>query len=382
MIADLGRVRSECRSAEVREALERCRAEHGPAVERLIRETARDAAPRGSPLVEMCEYHMATGGKRLRALIPLLAAEAMGLDPVRVRPFAAACEMLHNATLVHDDLQDGDTHRRGRETVWKRWSPAQAINVGDAMFYWTLALVGRVDAGPGVREALRDLVVRRTIDVIDGQARELRLKDEPNPTLESYFAVVEGKTSGLFELPLAGTAVLAEAPAAVRAALVAAGRHLGVLFQIQDDVLDLYGDKGRGARGGDIAEGKISVLVAHCLERGRAGTAARLRSILAQPREATTADDVREAEALFARTDSLRFALGEIRRRAALVRDDEALAARPPLHALLAGLAGVFLEPIRPVVAAWEGTGAGAARRSPGLRREAALPRGQESTRA
>ncbi|NMC72457.1 MAG: polyprenyl synthetase family protein [Myxococcales bacterium] len=340
----------------VREALERCRAEHGAEVERLLAETAAAESPGGSLLAEMCAYHLATGGKRLRALVPLLTAEALGADPARLRPFAAACEMLHNATLVHDDLQDGDTTRRGRPTVWKRWSPAQAINLGDAMFYWAVALAGRVEAPEALRWELVELLVRGTLRVIDGQAREFQLKDDPAPTMAAYVRMIEGKTSGLFEIPLVGAARLCGATPETAEALRGAARDLGVLFQIQDDLLDLYGEKGRERRGTDVAEGKISALVVHALAAAEAGDARRLREVLAKPREETSDEDIAWADRLFRRCGAVRFALDEIARRERAVAERPALAAVPRLHALLCGLGDVFLEPIRPVVREFAGT--------------------------
>mgnify|MGYP000053032453 CR=1 FL=1 len=340
----------------IRETLERCRAEHGAAVERLLAETAAAWSPEGSLLTEMSAYHLGTGGKRLRALVPLLTAEALGADPVRLRPFAAACEMLHNATLVHDDLQDGDTTRRGRPTVWKRWSAAQAINLGDAMFYWAVALLGRIEASDPLRWETVELLLRGTLRVIDGQAREFQLKDDPAPTMASYVRMIEGKTSGLFEIPLVGAARLCGAAPETAEALRGAARDLGVLFQIQDDLLDLYGEKGRERRGTDVAEGKISVLVVHALERAPAGEARRLREVLARSREETTDDDIAWADGLFRRCGAVRFALDEIARRERAAVERPELAATPRLRDLLAGLGDAFLEPIRPVVRAFGGT--------------------------
>lgn len=340
----------------VLEALERARAEHGAAIERLMAETAAGWAPEGSLLAEMCAYHLATGGKRLRALVPLLAAKALGADPARLRPFAAACEMLHNATLVHDDLQDGDTTRRGRPTVWKRWSAAQAINLGDAMFYWAVALLRRLDAPDPLRWEAVDLLIRGTLRVIDGQAREFQLKDDPAPTIDAYLRMIEGKTSGLFEIPLVGAARLCGASPEVTAGVAGAARDLGVLFQIQDDLLDLYGDKGRERRGTDVAEGKISALVIHALGAAFPGDAQRLREILAKPREETSDDDIAWADELFRRSGAVRFALDEIARRERAVAERPELAAAPRLRELLSGLGDAFLEPIRPVVRTFAGT--------------------------
>lgn len=331
-------------------ALERCRAEHGAEVERLLAETAAAWAPAGSLLTEMCGYHLATGGKRLRALVPLLTAEALGADPARLRPFAAACEMLHNATLVHDDLQDGDTTRRGRPTVWQRWSAAQAINLGDAMFYWAVALLGRLEAPEARRWEAVELLVRGTLQVIDGQAREFQLKDDPAPTMERYLRMIEGKTAGLFEIPLVGAARLAGATPALAAALAGAARDLGVLFQIQDDLLDLYGEKGRERRGTDVAEGKISALVVHALDRAGPADTARLRAVLAKPRAETSDEEIDWADGLFRRCGAVRGALDEIARRERAVAERPELVAAPRLRELLTGLGAAFLEPIRPLV--------------------------------
>jgi geranylgeranyl pyrophosphate synthase len=197
---------------------------------------------------------------------------------------------------------------------------------------------------------MADLAVRATVRVIDGQAREFRLKDDPSPTVATYFAVAEGKTAGLFELPVVGTAKLAAAPADLIGALGEAARDLGVLFQVQDDLLDLYGDKGRDRRGSDVAEGKISILAARASENAPAEDVRRLRAILAKPREATTAEDVEEAEGIFRRSGAVDFAVAEIGRRERAIAGHPGLARAPRLRALLAGLGDAFLEPIRPVV--------------------------------
>src|SRR5262245_42398218 len=97
-----------------------------PEIARLIEEVVDGATTAGSLLRQMAHYHQATGGKRLRAILPLLIAEALAADPRRVVPFGAACEMLHNASLVHDDVQDADGMRRGQLAVWRKFGVAQA----------------------------------------------------------------------------------------------------------------------------------------------------------------------------------------------------------------------------------------------------------------
>lgn len=322
---------------------------HWPEMEALMATFVRSATPPGSTLVEMCEYHMETGGKRLRALLPLLVGEAFGVDPKRMLPFGAACEMLHNATLVHDDLQDGDLVRRGRMTVWNRYGVPQAINLGDAMFYFAVLLTQEFDAPALRREQATRLLVTETLRVIDGQEREFQLKGLPDVTLEDYFAMVEGKTSGLFALPMAGAATLCDAPDSLCRALGEAARHMGVLFQIQDDTLDLYGDKGRDQRGSDIGEGKRSALVVHALRHASAHDAAWLRELLDRDRAATSQDEIDRAIELLTRTGSLRFALDEMARRKATALAIPEIEANPQLHQLVRGMCELFMKPLEPL---------------------------------
>ncbi|MCC6521049.1 MAG: hydroxymethylglutaryl-CoA reductase, degradative, partial [Polyangiaceae bacterium] len=318
-----------------------------PRVMALIEETARSTSPEGSSLTGMLSYHLETGGKRLRALLPMLVAETLGGDADAVVPLGAACEMLHNATLVHDDLQDGDATRRGRDTVWRRFGNAQAINLGDAMFYYTLLLGQRLTVTAERRELCARRVLLDTLRVIDGQEREFILKSALEPTLADYFTMVEGKTSGLFALPIAGAAEVCGAPPALVDALAEAARHLGVIFQIQDDVLDLYGDKGREVVGSDIGEGKRSALVVHALTHGSPAEVAWLRGVLDKPREETSADDVVAAKALFERLGSLDFALAEIADRRIRALAVAGLAEHERLRTLVAGVCDLFLDPIR-----------------------------------
>ncbi|MFH1131331.1 MAG: polyprenyl synthetase family protein [Pseudomonadota bacterium] len=322
-----------------------------PQILALANKVVESACPNGQTLHHLFSYHMSTGGKRLRALLPLLVGDALGTDPAFLIPFGAACEVLHNATLVHDDLQDGDRYRRGRETVWYRFGIPQAINLGDAMFYYTVLLAQKVDVPTELREAVTQRVLLQTLRVIDGQEREFQLKKKETPILEDYFLMVEGKTSGLFALPMAGAAQLCGAPAGLVCGLEDAARHMGVLFQIQDDVLDLYADKGRDMRGSDIAEGKRSALVVHALETCGSEDRKWLRHILDKQREETSAEDVKEVIALFARTGSLQNALAEIVQRRKRALNVKALEDYPRLKELVCGMCDLFLEPIRPMMA-------------------------------
>ena len=327
--------------------VERMRSEYGASLIALIEEVMAQETGASSTLDTMNRYHLSTGGKRLRALLPLVVAQALGHDPGAIVPFGAACEMLHNATLVHDDLQDGDTIRRGEETVWVKYGSAQAINLGDAMLYVTVRLIDHLDALPIASRYLAvQRIARETLRVVDGQEREFALQTLDRPSREAYFAMVEGKTSGLFALPIVGAAELCGADAALLSSLQEATRHLGVVFQIQDDILDLFGDKGRDEVGSDIGEGKISMLVVEALARASEDDARWLRDLLRTPREEVRREDVDRARDLFVESGALEAAFDEISDRAARATRDDLLSEHPRLAEIVEGMSSLFLQPI------------------------------------
>lgn len=309
-------------------------------------EVVHDSTSEGTLLREMSNYHLETGGKHLRAILPLLIAEALGEDPSRVVPFGAACEMLHNASLIHDDLQDGDEFRRGQPTVWKKYGTAQAINLGDAMIAHTILLMQRLDFPAALRERATSRVLLEMLRVIEGQVQELKLKSQADVSLADYMRVVEGKTARLFSLPMNGAALLCGVSEEVQEGLSEAAGHIGVLFQIQDDILDIYGVKGRNVSGSDIGEGKRSVLVVHCLERIGAEEATWLKGVLDKPREQTGAEDIAGVMAMFERSASLTFAREELMRRKTAALEVPALAAYPVLLKVLGEACDIFLKPM------------------------------------
>lgn len=216
-------------------------------------------------------YHLKTGGKRLRGLLPLYTFFCLGQNPERAIPLGVACELVHNATLIHDDLQDGDEYRRGAPTVWKHFGSAQAINSGDALFQQAnLVLLKALKTLPCTASLIVRMVEeasKQVLSVIEGQAQEFLLKDENCPTKDQYYKVISGKTSGLFSLPVSLALLALDADEAVLNHFYSLTNKMGIVFQIQDDLLDLYGTKGRSVRASDIREGKISFLVTDLLEK-------------------------------------------------------------------------------------------------------------------
>jgi len=330
----------------MKEHLTSLREEYVDDVATTLRDVVRAESDRDSSLVDMCIYHLETGGKRLRATIPLAVGDSFGATTGSLIPFAAGCELLHNATLVHDDLQDGDETRRNRPTVWRKYGAPEAINLGDAMLYWALACLDRLEVSDGDYRRCVRRFVRKTLALIDGQQREFELMESASPETSDYLKMVEGKTGGLFVLTIAGAAELSGAASGAVDALEEAGRHLGVLFQIQDDVLDLYGDKGRGEPGADLREGKVSALAVHHLDRAAREERDELLEVLDAERDEVDRATVETFSRRFRDSGALDDALAEIDRRRDLAAKAVARRRRDELRDLVEGLAELFVAPI------------------------------------
>lgn len=280
----------------------------------------------------MLQEHLDGGGRRTRARLALAAAEALGVPRAVAVPWAAACELLHNATLVHDDVQDGDTRRRGRPTLWARHGVAQAINAGDLLLMLPYRALEALDCDDAVRWRLSRALARAAERTARGQAAELDLVPHRRLDWRAWTDASAGKSGALLGLPVEGAALLAGLDAATAEALGAAFVELGVLYQAHDDVTDLWGDKGRGARGNDLREGKASALVAAHLEAFPDETEA-IVALLELPREATPDADV---EALITRfeSDALPRVEARIAALEAAVLGTPELVAAPALHAV------------------------------------------------
>jgi geranylgeranyl pyrophosphate synthase len=335
--------RQGSQNSQTRDVAERCL----PLIEDALADFLAQSEKSGIRYnAEMSRYHFASGGKRLRALIPCWVYAACDQDPARAIPMGCALEMVHNATLVHDDFQDGDVLRRGLPTVWKKYSPAQAINCGDAMFQFALELLLEQPLEGELIKQISRRFLRGVTQVIEGQAQEFLLKDEPMPTVARYLEVVEGKTAALIATSFSIAVQSLGKPAAVAAEAESAGMALGVLFQMQDDVLDVYGDKGRDQRATDIAEGKISILVAQCLEDANTKDRERILTILRKSREETSSAEINEVLELFNRYQTLPKTLDRISATRQRLASLEIRRTEPKLHSLLMELGELFLKPI------------------------------------
>ena len=210
----------------------------------------------------------AGAGKALRPALTLLSARAADATPERGVPAAVAVELVHNFSLLHDDIMDGDRERHGRPAAWTAFGRARAILAGDA----ALALAYRVllDAESPAGGAALESLAEATERLIDGQALDLDLEGRAGATPEDCIRMCAGKTGALLECAASIGAILAGAGDDVVAPLAAFGGHLGLAFQAVDDLLGIWGDPAVTGKPvyGDLVQRKTSLPVAIALASG------------------------------------------------------------------------------------------------------------------
>lgn len=264
--------------------------EHGDlltVVESRMTELAGDRLV--DPGARMIHEHLGAGGKRLRARLALAACKALGGRAEYAVDWAAAVELLHNATLVHDDIQDGDRTRRGKPALWARYGASQAINAGDLLLMLPFRALRGYPAH--VQSALVQILAEYAETTARGQILELASAATTGEGWGGYFRAVSGKTGTLFALPVRGAAELAGLETDEANSLALTFSSIGILYQLQDDLLDLFNAKGRRSRGSDIYEGRLSAVVLSHLDLHPSDTGEVLE-ILEKPREETTEQEV------------------------------------------------------------------------------------------
>lgn len=268
---------------------------------------------RGEPetLYDAALHLIRAGGKRLRPIIVLAVAETLGADLEKALPFAAAVEIVHNFTLIHDDIIDEDEMRRGVPTVHKLWGQAIAITAGDLLYAKAFtALSKAVEVGVSVNRVVKamEYLARACSTIAEGQAMDILFEDREDVSLDEYLVMVYKKTGALFEASavLGGLVVTDDEP--ILKTLEAFGRNLGIAFQIKDDILGLVGKEeviGKPVYS-DIREGKKTVLVVYALQRLDQEKRERLLSILGN--KTASREELEEAANLIISTGALDFA--------------------------------------------------------------------------
>jgi octaprenyl-diphosphate synthase len=221
---------------------------------------------------------LSQGGKLLRPMLSLLAAGACGginADSVR---FAAAAELIHNATLLHDDVVDGASTRRGKPTVMSILNGPASVLVGD--FWLVKAIRCILDASRYSERAIR-LYAKTLSDLAEGEMLQLQKASDCDTTREDYRRIIYSKTASLFEAAVLAGAVSADAPEEWTAALAGYARNLGIAFQIKDDILDYAGGEAVGKPLGiDLKEQKITLPLLCALDSVPEDAAAEIRALV------------------------------------------------------------------------------------------------------
>ena len=233
------------------------------------------------PLVaEIAAYLVQAGGKRLRPLLVLLAARSCGDSSPHPVKLAVAIEFLHTAMLLHDDVVDESTLRRGRRTANAEWGNAASVLVGDFLHSRAFELMvelGNID--------VMALISKATNGIAEGEVQQLTLLQNTSTSEADYLEVIYRKTALLFEVSAESGAVLGGASASEAAAYREYGRHLGLAFQLMDDWLDYEGsaqDLGKNT-GDDLAEGKVTLPIILALKAAGASDRRILEQAITQP---------------------------------------------------------------------------------------------------
>ena len=218
-------------------------------------------------LYEPIKYVLSLGGKRIRPVLMLLGYNLWKDDPERILMPAVAVETYHNYTLLHDDLMDNADKRRGHDTVHKKWDPNTAILSGDSMLvvaYQRLATVEQAKLKP-----VLELFTETALEIGEGQQFDMDFENRNDVTEDEYIEMIRLKTSVLLACALKIGAILANAPVSDAEALYKFGEQIGLAFQLQDDLLDVYGDpKVFGKEiGGDIMCNKKTYMLINAFNR-------------------------------------------------------------------------------------------------------------------
>lgn len=210
-------------------------------------------------------YIVNSGGKRLRPLLAVLAARALGYQGQQHISVAAIVEFIHTSTLLHDDVVDESTMRRGKETANALFGNQASVLVGDFLYSRSFQMMVSLNS-MRVMQVLADA----TNIIAEGEVLQLMNVNDPDTTEQSYMQVIYCKTAKLFEAATQLAAVISNQPAAIEQAMQAYGMHLGTAFQLIDDVLDYQADAAELGKniGDDLAEGKPTLPLLHALKMG------------------------------------------------------------------------------------------------------------------
>lgn len=233
-----------------------------------------------SNLYDPLRYFLVLGGKRMRPILTLMGAEAFGVTSSEAMPAAISIELFHNFSLIHDDIMDEAPIRRGRETVHTKWNQNIAILSGDVLLVKAYQLLAQQKAE--VLPDLLNLFNKTAVEVCEGQQYDMDFELRDNVSIPEYIEMIRLKTSVLLGCALEMGAIIAGASLNDRKLIYEFGQHVGIAFQIQDDILDLYADPDKFGKqvGGDIISNKKTLMLLKAFEMATQEQKEQLNSLL------------------------------------------------------------------------------------------------------
>ena len=218
-------------------------------------------------LYDPIKYVLSIGGKRVRPVLTMLSYNLYKDDPLSIMSQAIGLETYHNFTLLHDDLMDHADMRRGHETVHKKWDANRAILSGDTMLLQAFERVE--DCDPAKLPAVFKVFIQTTLEIGEGQQLDVEFETRNDVTEDEYIEMIRLKTSVLLACACKVGAIMADAPAEDIENIYTFGEKLGLAFQLQDDLLDVYGDPAVFGKniGGDITSNKKTYMLINAVNR-------------------------------------------------------------------------------------------------------------------
>jgi geranylgeranyl diphosphate synthase type I len=235
-------------------------------------------------------------GKFIRSTLCLLSYQAVGGNTSQAIPAAAAIELIHNFSLIHDDIEDASYERHHRPTVWKLWGQSQAINAGDAMFTLAyLALVRLKKKGIADEKIVNcaEMLSRACLELCEGQYLDVEYENRLDITVEGYLGMAARKTAALFAVSTSLGAYLGSEDSELVDFFRLFGRELGMVFQIHDDILGIWGERESvGKSAGDICQRKKTLPVIYGLQNSQGAARKSLGKLYSQ--ESIDGEDIKE----------------------------------------------------------------------------------------